>query len=98
MPTTIFGDFDPGPNSGAGAHDDSDLRELFAPLLAAHFAQAPATHPLFRLACESAPREIDTIADLQKLGDVLTARFSDEEIGGILAGNWIRLLRHALSQ
>lgn len=47
---------------------------------------------------ESVPREIDTIADLQKLGDVLTARFSDEEIAGILAGNWIRLLRRALPQ
>lgn len=47
---------------------------------------------------ESVPWEIDTIADLQKLGDVLTARFSDEEIAGILAGNWIRLLRRALPQ
>lgn len=45
---------------------------------------------------ESSPREIDTIADLQKLGDVLAARFSDEEIAGILGGNWIRILRRAL--
>jgi membrane dipeptidase len=45
---------------------------------------------------ESSPREIDTIADLQKLGDVLAARFSDEEITGILGGNWIRILRRAL--
>ncbi|MGE5265237.1 MAG: dipeptidase, partial [Acidobacteriota bacterium] len=45
---------------------------------------------------ESSPREIDTIADLQKLGDVLAARFNDEEIAGILGGNWIRILRRAL--
>lgn len=46
---------------------------------------------------ESAPREIDTVADLQKVGDALAnARFADEEIQNILGGNWIRLLRRAL--
>lgn len=45
---------------------------------------------------ESAPRGIDTVADLQKLGDVLTTAFSDTDIANILGGNWIRLLRRAL--
>jgi membrane dipeptidase len=46
---------------------------------------------------ESTPREIDTIADLQKLGDALSAAsFSDSDIVNILGGNWIRLLRRAL--
>ena len=46
---------------------------------------------------ESTPREIDTIADLQKLGDVLSAAsFRDADIANILGGNWIRLLRRAL--
>jgi membrane dipeptidase len=45
---------------------------------------------------EAAPREIDTVADVQKLGDALTAAFSDTDIANILGGNWIRLLRRAL--
>jgi membrane dipeptidase len=46
---------------------------------------------------ESVPREIDTIADLQKLGDALSAAsFSDVDIANVFGGNWIRLLRRAL--
>ncbi len=46
---------------------------------------------------EATPREIDTVADLQRLGDALAdARFSDTDIAGILGGNWLRVLRKAL--
>jgi membrane dipeptidase len=46
---------------------------------------------------ESVPREMDTIADLQKFGDALSAAaFSDADIANILGGNWVRLLRRAL--
>ena len=46
---------------------------------------------------ESTPCEIDTITDLQKLGDALSAAsFRDADIANILGGNWIRLLRRAL--
>lgn len=46
---------------------------------------------------ESVPREIETIADLHRLGDALSdARFSDADIANILGDNWIRLLRCAL--
>lgn len=45
---------------------------------------------------ESTPREIDTVADLQKLGDVLAGKFSDDDVANILGGNWLRLLRRAL--
>jgi len=46
---------------------------------------------------ESVPREIETIADLHRLGDALSdADFSDEDIANILGDNWIRLLRRAL--
>lgn len=46
---------------------------------------------------EAVPREIETIADLHRLGDALSdARFSDADIANILGNNWIRLLRRAL--
>jgi membrane dipeptidase len=48
---------------------------------------------------ESTPMEIDTVADLQKLGNALAdARFNDEDIANILGMNWIRLLRRTLPQ
>ena len=43
---------------------------------------------------ESAPAELDTIADLPKLADALAARgYSDEDVAGIMGGNWLRVLR-----
>jgi membrane dipeptidase len=46
---------------------------------------------------ESAPAELDTIADLPKLADTLAARgYSDEDVAGIMGGNWLRVLRRAL--
>lgn len=46
---------------------------------------------------ESTPAEIDTIADLAKLGPVLMRHgFSTEETTAILGGNWLRFLRRHL--
>lgn len=46
---------------------------------------------------QSTPSEIDTVADLQKLGPALSeAGFKDEDVANILGGNWVRLLRRAL--
>jgi membrane dipeptidase len=43
---------------------------------------------------ESAPTELDTIADLPRLGDALSARgYADAEVAAILGGNWLRVLR-----
>lgn len=43
---------------------------------------------------EQCPSDIDTIADLQKLPQILQSRgYNEEEIGNILSGNWIRFLR-----
>jgi len=45
---------------------------------------------------EQSPSDLDTIADLQHLMDVLTKRgYSDEDIEAIMHGNWLRLLRSA---
>ncbi|MBI5035350.1 MAG: membrane dipeptidase [Chloroflexi bacterium] len=46
---------------------------------------------------ESTPKEIETVADLQKYGTALSdAGFSDQDIENILGMNWIRLLRRVL--
>jgi membrane dipeptidase len=46
---------------------------------------------------ESAPAELDTIADLPKLADALAARgYSDDDVAGIMGGNWLRVLRRVL--
>lgn len=47
---------------------------------------------------ESAPREIDTVADLQRLADALAPVFGDEDVLSVLGGNWIRVLRRALPE
>ncbi len=46
---------------------------------------------------DETPLEIDTAADLQKLGQALAgAGFINEEIDNVLGGNWLRLLRRSL--
>ncbi len=43
---------------------------------------------------EQSPRDLSTIADLQHLAPILSRRgYSTADVEGILAGNWIRLLR-----
>ena len=45
---------------------------------------------------EQSPSDIDTIADLQKIPDILKARgYSQADIEGILCGNWVRFFREA---
>lgn len=46
---------------------------------------------------EATPKEIDTAADLEKFAEALSAaRFTDEEVRGIMGENWLRVLRRAL--
>jgi membrane dipeptidase len=46
---------------------------------------------------EQCPSDLDTIADLQKVADLLSARgYSEADIALIMNGNWIRLLRETL--
>ncbi len=48
---------------------------------------------------EQSPNDLDTIADLQKLGDLLARRgYSNDDITAIMSGNWINLLRRVWSQ
>jgi len=45
---------------------------------------------------EQAPRDLDTIADLQKLPSLLTDRgYSNSDVAAIMHGNWLRLLRRS---
>ena len=42
----------------------------------------------------SVPADVDTIADLQKLGPILAARgYNAEDVAGVLGGNWLRHLK-----
>lgn len=46
---------------------------------------------------EATPHEIDTVADLAKFADALaTAGFNDDQIRGIMGGNWLRILERGL--
>lgn len=48
---------------------------------------------------EQAPRDLDTVADLQKLAGLLAGRgYGDDDIAAILRGNWLRLLRASWSK
>jgi membrane dipeptidase len=48
---------------------------------------------------EQTPHDLDTIADLQKLPDLLRRRgYAEADIRGIMHGNWIRFFREAWSQ
>src|SRR5215472_15711918 len=47
---------------------------------------------------EQSPTDLDTIADLQRLPELLRRRGYDEEaVTGILHGNWVRFFREAWS-
>jgi len=47
---------------------------------------------------EQSPGDIDTIADLNRLPEMLTARgYVTDDIEGIMSGNWIRFLKKAWS-
>ena len=46
---------------------------------------------------KSTPKEIDTIADLQKLVPLLRSRgYSEEDAAAIIGGNWINILKRSL--
>ena len=46
---------------------------------------------------EQTPEEINTIADLQKLGSVLADKgYSDGDIDKVFHGNWLRFFRENL--
>lgn len=45
---------------------------------------------------EQCPHDIDTIADVQKLPEILRKRgYSNQDIENVMHGNWLRFLRHA---
>ena len=46
---------------------------------------------------EQTPHDLDTIADIQKIPGLLRARgYGEDDIAGIMHGNWLRLLERAL--
>ena len=48
---------------------------------------------------EQTPRDLDTIADLQRIPDLLRERgYAESDIEGVMHGNWLRLLQRAWSK
>jgi membrane dipeptidase len=48
---------------------------------------------------EASPSDLDTIADLQRVGDLLAQRgYDDSDISAIMYANWVRLLTEAWAQ
>lgn len=48
---------------------------------------------------ESTPVELDSVADLGRIGDALSSRgYSAADVEGILGGNWLRVLRRGLPE
>ena len=48
---------------------------------------------------EQSPADLDTIADVQKIPELLAGRgYLDDDIAAIMHGNWLRLLRRAWSK
>ncbi len=46
---------------------------------------------------EQTPRDLDTIADVQKIPDLLRKRgYAEADVELIMHGNWLRLLKRAL--
>jgi membrane dipeptidase len=46
---------------------------------------------------EAVPAEIDTVADLQKIGEALRAHgYAEADVAGVLGGNWLAVLRRGL--
>ena len=45
---------------------------------------------------EQCPHDLDTIADLQKIGDLLRARgYTAGDVAGVMHGNWLRFFQQA---
>jgi membrane dipeptidase len=45
---------------------------------------------------EQSPNDLDTIADLQRIGPMLAARgYAPADIAAVMHGNWVALLRRA---
>jgi microsomal dipeptidase-like Zn-dependent dipeptidase len=50
-----------------------------------------------RLRVEEIPAGLDTVADLQKIGDALAARgFSPADVRAVLSENFLRVLRRGI--
>lgn len=46
---------------------------------------------------EQTPRDVDTIADVQRIGELLRGRgYGEEDVAGVMHGNWERLLDDGL--
>jgi len=48
---------------------------------------------------EQSPADLDTIADVQRVGEILSARgYKESDVAAIMHGNWLRLVRKAWAE
>jgi membrane dipeptidase len=46
---------------------------------------------------EQTPRDLDTIADVQRVGELLRERgYGEEDVAGVMHGNWVGVLERGL--
>jgi membrane dipeptidase len=86
-------------NAGIGMARAADHIDHICQLAgnARHAAIGSDLDGLFGL--EQCPCDFDTIADLQRLGDILRERgYGEDDLAGIMHGNWLRMLRRVLPE
>ena len=49
--------------------------------------------------CEQTPTDVDTIADVRRIADILARRgYTDDAVAAIMYGNWLRFFREVLPE
>jgi membrane dipeptidase len=97
VPNWVRGESDPE-EMGAGLEIIADNIERVC-MLAGSTAHAAIGSDLDgAFGKEQSPYDLETIADLIKVAEILSDRnFTDEDIAGIMGGNWINFLKKTWS-
>lgn len=85
--------------SRAPVHLDAIVQHIDRVCLLTGSARHSAIGSDFDGGVESTPVELDSVADLSRIGEALSAwGYSAADVEGILGGNWLRVLRRGLPE